>query len=382
MEINLKDTLRALRQKKNITQEALAAHLGITQQSVGKWERGEGFPDITLLPRIALYFDVTVDDLLDVGKARIEEKIQAYMDESAHYRQTGEKEKNLALWEKAYDEFPNDSRVMARLMSAIEQKGTFPTPKEDWERIISLGEQILQESTDTQRRELAISSLCIAYKKSGDEENALRYANMGGSVYSTRESMLANVQQGEEGVKACQQSLASLIQLAAGDAAMMLTKAAFSTEEKITVYRFSIDLLELLFPDGNAGSFAYNLSNYYAALSICYAKLEDAEKTLEAMAQCAKYAISTVNSGSTQYTSLMVNRLRCAPVQFTKNYKGNACDLLLQKLLNPERSEFDFIRNDERFRQVVEQLKRHAEMPDIVPDQGIPRMISYGFPIS
>lgn len=43
MEINLKEKLRALRQQKNITQEALANHLAITPQSVGKWERGEGF---------------------------------------------------------------------------------------------------------------------------------------------------------------------------------------------------------------------------------------------------------------------------------------------------------------------------------------------------
>lgn len=40
MEINMKDTLRALRRERNVTQEALAKHLGITPQSVGKWERG------------------------------------------------------------------------------------------------------------------------------------------------------------------------------------------------------------------------------------------------------------------------------------------------------------------------------------------------------
>ena len=40
MEICMKDTLRTLRQKKNVTQETLAGHLGITPQSVGKWERG------------------------------------------------------------------------------------------------------------------------------------------------------------------------------------------------------------------------------------------------------------------------------------------------------------------------------------------------------
>ena len=52
MKIDMKDTLRALRQKEKITQKTLAAYLGITPQSVGKWERGEGFPDISLLPRL------------------------------------------------------------------------------------------------------------------------------------------------------------------------------------------------------------------------------------------------------------------------------------------------------------------------------------------
>ena len=82
MDINLKDTLKSLRQQKNITQETLAEYLGITQQSVGKWERGEGFPDIVLLPKIALYFNVSIDELLNVGQARIEEKINEYTEQS------------------------------------------------------------------------------------------------------------------------------------------------------------------------------------------------------------------------------------------------------------------------------------------------------------
>jgi len=40
MEINIKDSLRELRRSKNVTQEDVAKHLGITAQSVGKWERG------------------------------------------------------------------------------------------------------------------------------------------------------------------------------------------------------------------------------------------------------------------------------------------------------------------------------------------------------
>ncbi len=95
MQINLKDKLRSLRLQKKITQEALANHLGITPQSVGKWERGEGFPDITLLPRIAFYFDITVDELLCVDQVRVEEAIAEYERKAAVYQNNGGSERIL-----------------------------------------------------------------------------------------------------------------------------------------------------------------------------------------------------------------------------------------------------------------------------------------------
>lgn len=158
MEINLKEKLRALRQQKNITQEALANHLGITPQSVGKWERGEGFPDITLLPKIAFYFDVTVDELLCVDQVRVEEAIYEYQRQSNICRQNGENQKNLEIWEKAYSEFPNDCRVIEGLMHAINREAVYPCPKDKAERIIALGEELLQRSTDPRQRELLLQS--------------------------------------------------------------------------------------------------------------------------------------------------------------------------------------------------------------------------------
>ena len=358
MEINLKDTLRALRQKKNVTQEALAAHLGITQQSVGKWERGEGFPDITLLPRIALYFDVTVDELLDVGKARIEEKIQAYQDESRRYKNIGDIEKNLALWERAYDEFPNDCRVMCGLMNAINAEAKYPCPNEDAARIISLGERILQESTDVELRESAIQTLCYTYHFMDEEENALRYANMGGSIHVTRQHLRAAVLKGEAGVKACQQYIESSISYASMQVRWMLQKGTFSLEDQIAAYQFSIDLLKLLLSDGNVGFSAYDLSQYYTDLSRCYAEQENAEKAVEALEQCAKYAIVTANLGALRYTAPMVNRLQYDPSEMAKNFKGNACNICLRAV---ECNCFDFIRGDERFQRIVDQLKQYAE---------------------
>lgn len=65
------------RQRMNITQETLAAHCQVTKASVSKWEKGQSYPDITLLPKLAAYFDITVDELLhyeqEVSKQTIQE---------------------------------------------------------------------------------------------------------------------------------------------------------------------------------------------------------------------------------------------------------------------------------------------------------------------
>jgi len=53
-----------LRKEKAIGQQDLADVLGVSFQSVSKWETGVTMPDITLLPGIAEYFNVSVDELL------------------------------------------------------------------------------------------------------------------------------------------------------------------------------------------------------------------------------------------------------------------------------------------------------------------------------
>lgn len=55
--------LRQLRQEKGLTQEELAVHLGISAQSVSRWECGNTLPDVLLLPELARLYGVTVDDL-------------------------------------------------------------------------------------------------------------------------------------------------------------------------------------------------------------------------------------------------------------------------------------------------------------------------------
>jgi transcriptional regulator with XRE-family HTH domain len=62
--INIGTNISKRRKEKGITQEELAGHLGVSKPAVSKWESGQSYPDILLLPELAAYFDVSVDELI------------------------------------------------------------------------------------------------------------------------------------------------------------------------------------------------------------------------------------------------------------------------------------------------------------------------------
>ena len=62
--IKINEQISQLRRQAGMTQEELAAKLGVTNQAVSKWESAQCCPDIALLPDIARLFGLTVDELL------------------------------------------------------------------------------------------------------------------------------------------------------------------------------------------------------------------------------------------------------------------------------------------------------------------------------
>lgn len=74
--LRIAENVAFLRKKKGITQDELAVFLGVTKASVSKWENGQSMPDIILLPEIATYFDITVDELLGYEPQLSKEQIQ------------------------------------------------------------------------------------------------------------------------------------------------------------------------------------------------------------------------------------------------------------------------------------------------------------------
>lgn len=74
------EIIRNKRREKNVTQDELAQALGVTFQSVSRWETGVAYPDIELLPSIALFFGITTDELLganeEARRAEWERKVE------------------------------------------------------------------------------------------------------------------------------------------------------------------------------------------------------------------------------------------------------------------------------------------------------------------
>ena len=101
--------IRLLRQRRGITQEAMAQHFGLTPQAISKWERGAATPDISLLPSISAYFGVSIDELFALSDETRMERIQNMLWDVRYLSESDVASSREFLLEKARRE-PNNGR--------------------------------------------------------------------------------------------------------------------------------------------------------------------------------------------------------------------------------------------------------------------------------
>lgn len=355
MEIRLHETLRTLRREKNITQEELASFLGISAQAVSKWERGDGMPDITLLPRLSRYFDVSVDTLLGMEDVRVDELMEEYEKEAHRLANQGKTEERLALWEKAYAEYPHHPAVLHGLMYALFAEH----PYDNADRIIELASELLDHpKTDSMFRAAAIQLLTYTYNNKGDTVMAKKYAEMATSLFACREKLLGHVLKGEEGCIHHQRLLLNLIDDTHLCAHGIVALGNYPSEKSIRVWWSMIRIFEAVFEDGDYGFFACRMGNLYESLSLDYAKQKDAENCLASIEKSADFAILYDTAQASQHISPLVDRCRFDPKKSAKNYAENDSALLLRSLKN---KLYDFVRDDARFGAIIKRLETVAE---------------------
>ena len=123
MQLDLGNKIRQLRRRDGRTQEALAQALGVTSQAVSRWESGGSYPDMNLIPSIANFFGVTIDELFGYANERTK-RIDNLVTQLNDMRwQNNGVDRNIteciALARDALVEFPGNDKLMLSLASAL-----------------------------------------------------------------------------------------------------------------------------------------------------------------------------------------------------------------------------------------------------------------------
>ena len=107
--------IKQMRRERDLTQEEVAAHLGVSFQSISKWERGDGYPDITMLPALANYFKVSIDELLGYRQSEREEELASIHADIKRLKEVGTIEERIRFARESLIRFPGDDIIKEEL---------------------------------------------------------------------------------------------------------------------------------------------------------------------------------------------------------------------------------------------------------------------------
>ena len=181
------ENLKALRKGKEWTQEEVAEMLNVSPQSVSKWERGDTFPDITLLPALANLYKVSIDAIIGMDKINKAEARAAMFKSSHEHMRRGNGIAAAEVLTKALKTFPNDESIMSELalVLALEKDAAM------LKQAVQLCEQVLSGNPSEKVRHTTRAAICFICFKLGEKEKALAAAQNLPHIRESRENILA-----------------------------------------------------------------------------------------------------------------------------------------------------------------------------------------------
>lgn len=365
-EIKIGQKIRLLRKNNDVTQDKLAAYLGVTPQAVSRWESEICYPDIESLPQIADFFGVGMDELLCYDSVQKEAKIKSYIDQAEILASNEKLGECLALLREAYADIPSSYEIqleLAKTLSAISAEGK--PRKNDLIEAVSLCNHILEYCADDEIRDETKKTLCDIYSHQlGNDQLALDIAEKLHSMDYSKEIVKATVLTGEIAFNQAQKN----IMVFADNMWWHLYNIAcvpdisaehYSIDQKIEILEKGVKIFELIF-DGNYLYYNERLANAYRHLAIHYLLKGDRSKAVDCIEKMASYAIAYDSLPDTaKYESVLLNT-----IDFNNEKREGVETLTLcEKLLRGRFSNRIWapIRNDERFIAAVESMANALE---------------------
>lgn len=342
MQIKLGEKIKELRKRDGRKQEELAVALGVTNQAVSRWEANGGYPDIEMLPAIANYFHITIDELFGYDSDR-QIKLQSYMEQADRMLKRKDIVPLVEFLRNAISEFPSEWQLQYRLANSLismgEQKNETNaaiveecdyfrydtgnnSQNEYWKEAIYLYEEVLKKKIDDACRTSVILSLSSLYQLMGDFENAERTALSQSPVKIGREVLLARAAEGEKGDRYRGEAILTLmceLSGAIGTSVMANHSLAYSQvglDKLLAVAR----LFKSIIDDENYGGFHNDLCMLYLRCSLIAVRLNDSEHALNyfeiALDHFIEFKKFKQEQGFFQFTAPLVGKVKSIETSF------------------------------------------------------------------
>jgi len=256
MAIYFNEKLKQLRKARDLTQEQLSSTFNVSPQTISRWETGVNLPDIEMLPSLAAFFKVTIDDLLgvDIVQRRVK---TAQFREAIHekYRENAFEEA-IEIARCAVAQLPNDYSMLSWLAMALTRKA-FEMPEMEKEKclreVIAIYKRIIEECPDVPgdcTKANSFQQLAHAYSAIGDKEKAMEYAK--GLPYYTAEVLRWVILEGEEKRRKAVENIAIFAylilehveSLEPSEGIHVSADDSFPLRESIAIYRTTVEKLE------------------------------------------------------------------------------------------------------------------------------------------
>lgn len=300
MTIYLGENLKSFRKARGITQESFANYLGVSFQAVSKWERNDSYPDITMLPEIADFFGVSVDELLGVNRAKKESEItELIYNYDNFYNDSDEKHKAIS---NMIEKYPNDFRVQLRFLADLM---FYKNGKDFSKNLVKI-----QSIYDNIQNNCTVDSIRICSKRyMAAYYNTLSHYDESGITFENVEEIIKEMPYMRDGQEFLMSYLyphdtdkwrdyvmdtleeeISLLCHGLYHLEGAFIDESIDIEERINALEVEVKILNEFYDDGNNGNSWRNITYTYGHLGHLYFELGSKEKAVENLKKSAYLA--------------------------------------------------------------------------------------------
>lgn len=199
MEICIGRILTENRHKRGITQDELAEYIGVSKAAVSKWETSATYPDIKLLPHLAAYFNLTIDELMGYEPQMTKEQIRKLHNRLSEEFNSCPLEDVLGecreLVKKYYSCFPLLFQIASLFVNHCQMVGSQQKTEELLEEAKALFVRVKAGTEDMELKKQALNMEALCLLSLNHPEEVLDILENSGSIITFKEPLLASAYQ-------------------------------------------------------------------------------------------------------------------------------------------------------------------------------------------